>query len=151
MKKPGLVIALLVLCISGFSQSTTTVSREQTPFSGGVSAPCSTEVIFVSGILESIIIQTFNGQLGVVEFHTKEGRTSTGVGMTTGIPYRVRINQFSKFMFDRNTLSNTSLKQSMTLQGSGPDNNLTINFFIRMVFDGTVFHTVFEKASVDCK
>jgi hypothetical protein len=123
------------------------------PISGIYSAPCSSEAIAISGTLVSEIHQQFNNNAGQVQFHTKEGAGTTGIGITSGSPYAVNINQFASFWFDANVMESISMKQKMTLKGAGPDNDLSITYFVKGSFDPETnqFVTKFERLAIDCK
>jgi hypothetical protein len=141
-------IAMLALLLSANAFAETQVG----PISGVFSAPCSSEAIAISGTLVSEIHQQFNANAGQVQMHTKEGAGTSAVGMITGAPYAVNINQFASFTFDRNVLSTISLKQRLTLKGAGPDNDLSITYFVNGSFDSNnQFVVKFERLATDCK
>lgn len=70
--------------------------------------------------------------------------------MSSQSPYKVKIGEFAKFMFDKNNMSDMGIKQKFTLQGP---NDLTIFYMLRARFDQETnqFKTSFEKIDITCK
>lgn len=141
------LLMILMLAIAGLAQNVTT---EELPF-GGVYSGCTAEPIAVSGTISAATQIVFTGNTGMIQTHIKAGPNMVAVGLNTGLLYSVKVNEFAKFMFDRDQLSDVSLKQAMTLKGPGPDNDIKIISIVRFTFDGIQFNTKFEKSSVICK
>jgi len=141
---------LLLLFVTNANAAAQSPTTEQYAFGATYATPCQPEPIAVSGMLQTTITAVFNGNVGMVQFHTTDVN-AVGVGLSTGIVYKVKVNEFAKFFFDKDTQTETTIKQKLTLQGSGPDNDLRIYYTVRVSFDGVQFHTTFEKLLVDCK
>jgi hypothetical protein len=146
--KLSLALALIIAnTFPVFAQSKT--YTDTYPISGILSAECSSEPVAVTGSIETDTIEQFNGSTMIVQFHTKDAGAS-GIGTTSGIQYKVKMNEYSKWMFDSGVMDITH-KNKFTLQGPGPDNDTNFTYFSKMTYEDGEFHVKFEKFSEYCK
>jgi len=153
MKSMLTVLMMIVCCLSLNAAAQQQNYTEESPMSGVFSAPCTTEPVAVSGSLIANIHLMFNGSIGLVQFHVKEGDNTVGIGMVSNAVYKVRIDEKAQFQFDRNTLTDQGIRQKFVLSGSGPDNDLIVRYVLRATFDAETqqFRTRMENSTVECK